>query len=123
MPMSKKTEQRIAAETAKTIAMLCVRNARLEIFHEGHTPKTLTGDYSDVKVIDAEGNEIPWTEASRINQDEMKALMKQVVNRIYTFHLNSDDPELHAFIDKWANEIARWDEPELEEFYKMKHRD
>lgn len=38
-----------------------------------------------MKVIDAEGREIPWNQVSRINQDEIKMLMKGVVNRIHTF--------------------------------------
>jgi hypothetical protein len=33
---------------------------------------TRSGDYSDVRVIDAEGREIPWNHVSRISQDEMK---------------------------------------------------
>ena len=121
MAMSKKAEQRMAAKIAKTMAMLCVRNTRLENLHGGRSPITQTGDYSDVKVIDAAGNEIPWTEVSRLDQNEMKSLMKQVVNRIYTFYLHAEDAELHDLADKWTSEIARWDEPELDEFYKKNH--
>jgi hypothetical protein len=44
-----------------------------------------TGDYSDVKVIDAEGREIPWNQESHINQAEMKMLITGRVNRIHTF--------------------------------------
>ncbi|ABK43862.1 hypothetical protein Mmc1_1351 [Magnetococcus marinus MC-1] len=121
--MDDKGEQRIAAKIAKTMAMLCVRNTRLETLHEGRTPTTHTGDYSDVKVIDADGNEIPWTEVSRCNQDEMKALMKQVVNRIYTFHLKMEDPGLHELADRWSSDIARWDEPEIDEFFNLRNRE
>ncbi len=121
--MTKDEEQRIAAKIAKTMAMLCVRNTRLEALHEGITPTTHTGDYSDVKVIDAEGNEIPWAEVSRFDQDEMKALMKQVVNRIYTFHLKMEDPGLHELADRWASVIARWDEPEIDEFFNLRNRE
>lgn len=28
-----------------------------------------TGDWSDVTVLDADGNHIPWTEVSRIDED------------------------------------------------------
>jgi len=51
--------------------------------HAGKTPATRTGDYPDVKVIDAEGREIPLNQGSRIGQEEMKTLMIGVVNRIY----------------------------------------
>jgi hypothetical protein len=63
----------------------CVRHGCLEKLHVGITPVTRAGDYSDVKVIDAEGREIPWNQVSRINQDEMKMLITGVVNRIHTF--------------------------------------
>jgi hypothetical protein len=72
-------------EFAKIMVAACVRRGYLEKFHAGATPITRTGDYSDVKVIDAEGREIPWNQVSRITQDEMKTLMSGVVNRIHTF--------------------------------------
>jgi hypothetical protein len=31
-----------------------------------------TGDGSDVFVVDADGNKIPWNKVSRISQEEMK---------------------------------------------------
>jgi long-chain acyl-CoA synthetase len=52
------------------------------------------------KVIDADGREIPWPEVSRFDDDEMKTLMKQVVNRIYTFFMCADEPVLRQKIDK-----------------------
>ena len=42
-------------------------------------------------VIDADGRRIPWPEVSRIGNEEMGGLMRQVVNRLYTFHAKSDD--------------------------------
>ncbi|MDT8858425.1 hypothetical protein RNZ50_26040 [Paracoccaceae bacterium Fryx2] len=58
--------------------------------HAGKVPITRTGDWSDVTVVDADGNRIPWTEVSHINDDEMRDLMRDVVNRLYTF-LMSDN--------------------------------
>jgi len=72
-------EKRIAAKLAKTMAMLCVRNSHLESIHAGKVPITRTGDWSDVTVVDADGNRIPWTEVSHINDDEMRDLMRDVV--------------------------------------------
>lgn len=80
--------------------MICVRNSHLETLHAGQVPVTKTGDWTDVVVIDAEGNNIPWAEVSRIDDDEMRALMGDVVNRLYTFHLKSDDPTLRAEIER-----------------------
>lgn len=118
--MSKNSEQRMAANLAKMMAMHCVRNTRLEGLHESRVPVSKTGDFSDVRVIDAEGNEIPWTEVSHLDDVEMKALMKQIVNRLYTFHLRADDPDFQHFLDRWAPVAGRWDEPEIDEFYKQK---
>ncbi|MBF0628351.1 MAG: hypothetical protein HQL91_09020 [Magnetococcales bacterium] len=121
--MNKKEEQRIAAQLAKMMAMLCVRNTRLEDLHAGLVPVSRTGDFSDVRVIDADGNEIPWPEVSHLDDDEMKALMKQIVNRLYTFHLKADDPDFQRMVDRWAPVVEKWDEPEIDEFYKQKPHD
>ena len=43
---------------ARYIALHGVRNTNLEDLHSGLCPKSKTGDYSDVKVVDAFG-EIP----------------------------------------------------------------
>jgi ligand-binding SRPBCC domain-containing protein len=43
-----------------------------------------TGDFDDVKVVAPYG-EILWTRLSRISDDEMKALMIEVTNKVFTF--------------------------------------
>lgn len=70
--------------------MMCVRNTKLENIHAGMVPVTKTGDYSDVVVIDAEGRGIPWPEVSHIDDAQMRELMKDIVNRLYTFHMRID---------------------------------
>src|ERR1700737_3481185 len=100
--MHEKTEKRIAAKFAKTLTMMCVRNTFLEHLHEGISPVSKTGDYSDVKVIDGEGREIPWNDLSRLNDDEMKRLMKQIVNRFYTYFIRAEDPRYQAAVDRWS---------------------
>ena len=107
-------EKRIAAKLAKIMAMLCVRNTQLETLHAGLTPITRTGDYSDVVVLDADGRSIPWTEVSRFDEDEMRALMRDIVNRLYTFHLHADEPKLQATIERWMGVADKWDEPEID---------
>lgn len=105
-------EKRIAAMMAKTLAMMCVRNTCLETLHAGVVPVTHTGDYSDVRVIDADGREIAWNDASHLDDDQMRALMKEIVNRLYTFNISIDDPEFHDRVDRWARLADRWDEPD-----------
>ena len=75
-----------------TLALVeqCVRNAGLEDLHAGVTPSSATGDYSDVKVVTPYG-EIPWTNLSRISDEEMKALMIEVTNKVFTFLTRGDD--------------------------------
>jgi len=113
--MTPEDEKRIAAKLAKTMAMLCVRNTQLETLHAGPAPITRTGDYSDVFVLDADARRIPWTEVSRINDIEMRDLMRDIINRLYTFHLEADDPKLQAQIERWMGVASKWDEPEIDE--------
>jgi hypothetical protein len=114
----KTSAKRTQAEFAKIMAAACVRRGSLEQFHAGFTPVTRSGDYSDVKVIDAEGREIPWNQVSRINQDEMKTLMTGVVNRIYTFLARTlfsatEDKSFQQALDRAAIPWTKgWDEPE-----------
>jgi hypothetical protein len=113
--MNEDDEKRIAAKLARILAMLCVRNTQLETLHAGPAPVTRTGDYSDVFVLDADGRRIPWTEVSRINDIEMRDLMRDIVNRLYTFHLKADDPTLQAQIERWIGVASKWDEPNIDE--------
>lgn len=94
--------------------MICVRNSCLEGLLAGQVPISRTGDGSDVVVVDAEGNRIPWKDVSRIDDDEMRALMRDIVNRLYTFHLQSDEPGLRAEFERWLTVAGKWDDPELD---------
>ena len=114
MEMNEETEKLIAAKLAKTMAMLCVRNTNLETIHAGKTPVTRTGEWTDVTVVDADGNRIPWNDVSRITDDEMRDLMRDIVNRLYTFHLCADEPGLQAEIERWMAVARQWDEPEID---------
>jgi hypothetical protein len=67
MPSAPKNPQ---AEFAKLLAAACVRRGYLEKLHAGATPVTWMGDFSDVKVVDADGREIPWSEVSRIKSEK-----------------------------------------------------
>ena len=113
-PMNEDDEERIAAHLAKTMAMMCVRNTMIEDIHAGLTPVTRTGDYSDVMVIDADGRKIPWPEVSHFGDDTMRDLMKQVVNRLYTFQLLAGDPGFQNWMARWETVARKWDEPDLD---------
>lgn len=113
--MGRKEEEQLAATLAKAMAMICVRNSMLEDLHAGPVPVTKTGDYSDVFVIDADGNRIPWRTVSRFDDDEMRDLMRQVVNRLYTFQLRLGEPEFQAFVDRSLASARKWDEPKHDE--------
>ncbi len=119
--MNKGDEKRIAAMMAKTLAMMCVLNTGLETLHSGIVPVTHAGDYSDVRVIDADGREIAWNDVSHLDDDQMRSLMKEIVNRLYTFNISIDDPGFRNSVDRWARIAERWDkpDPDLEFFRKL----
>lgn len=112
--MNEEAEKRIDAQLAKAMAMLCVRNSHLEDLHAGIVPTTKTGDWSDVIVLDADGNRIPWRDVSRIDDEEMRSLMRDVVNRLYTFQLHAGNPALQAELEKWMSVAGKWDQPEID---------
>ena len=108
-----------AALVAKSIAALCVRNTFLEDLHSGMTPSSQSGDYSDVKVVTPCG-EIPWHKLSRVSDEEMKRLMKEIVDKIYTFLCREEEPEfLKAFLRMGQMYAARWDEPRMAEDFVL----
>src|SRR5882762_874807 len=88
--------QETAAKVAKMLAFYCVRNSSLEHLHVGVFPSSQTGDYRDVRVVSPYG-EIAWHRLSRISDEEMKLLMEEIVNRLYTF-LGSVPVELMSLV-------------------------
>lgn len=109
-------DEKTCAELAKTLTAMCVRNAEIENIHAGTPIVTKIGDYSDVKVIDAEGNEFAWPEVSHISDEEMKVLMKGIVNRLYTFMMQGDDPRFDKSMDYHKRFTRTWDEPEIDKY-------
>ena len=115
--------QRHSVELAKTLTAMCVRNAEIENIHAGQAPITKTGDYSDVKIIDADGNEYSWNEVSHNTDQQMKTLMKGIVNRLYTFFMQSDDPRFDKNMDCHKRFTREWDEPEIDQNLDCANRD
>lgn len=88
----------------------CVRNnTSLENLHSGIFPSSKTEDNSDIKVISPYGV-IEFNRLSRISDDEIKKLLKEIVNNIYTFLTHTELFELASI-----NYPVRWDEPEINE--------
>ena len=71
---------------------MCVRNSALEDIHADKSPVSRTGDFSDVLVVDAEERRIPRPEVSHFDEEVMGDLMRQIVDRLYTFQVKSGDP-------------------------------
>ncbi len=42
----------------------------------------------------------------------MRDLMREIVNRLYTFHIRIDDAEFRATGKKWEAFASRWDDPD-----------
>ncbi len=101
-------------DLAKAIVAYSFRNtSAIENIHSGIAPVSRADDCADVFIVDAAGNKIPWNKASRISQDEMKALMQEAVNRIYAVLSHEGDAEFEKEVLGYALELTRgWDEPE-----------
>jgi hypothetical protein len=87
----------------------------LEDLHAGTSPDSASGDYSDVRVSSPYAN-IPWPKLSRFNDDEMKHLMIDVVNRTYCFIQELFDEKTGGVLLLRLAErdpLPRWDEPTL----------
>jgi hypothetical protein len=111
--MSKKSQQQYSARLAKALAVLCVRNTFLEDLHAGVPVVSKAGDFSDVKVVTPD-REIPWNEVSRISQQEMKTLMTQVVNKLYTALVSLENEEAMDLVFRRGQEYTNhWDDPEF----------
>jgi hypothetical protein len=80
----------------------------------GICPDSASGDYSDARVSSPSGD-IPWPKVSRLNDDEMKRLMIDVVNRTYRFiHMLFDDDGGKLILRLAERDpLPRWNEPTL----------
>jgi hypothetical protein len=110
------TDPVLQQRLAKYLVLQCFRNSILENLHAGVSPSSATGDYSDVTVQSPYGT-IPWPKVSRLNDDEMKSLMIDVVDRVYSF--------IHTLFEETAggellfhlaqhDPLPKWKEPTLE---------
>ena len=72
------------------------------------------GDYSDVTVVDAAGRRIPWPEVSHLGDGAMGDLMRQIVDRVYTFNVMAGDADFQAVMERWVSVARGWDAPKLD---------
>jgi hypothetical protein len=109
------TDPALQRRLAKYMVLQCFRNSMLEDLHAGTSPSSASGDYSDVTVSSAYGV-IPWPKVSRLNDDEMKRLMIDVVDRTYRFiHTLFDENTGGQLLLRLAerNPLPQWNEPTL----------
>jgi hypothetical protein len=104
----------ILKRLAKYMAQQCFRNTVLENLHAGITPYSEAGDYSDV-VVKTPGGTIPWSKLSRLNDQEMKTLMIDVVNRTYLLLRTLFDEEVGSYLIQTLSQqdlMPNWDDPQ-----------
>jgi hypothetical protein len=109
------TDSVLQQRLAKYMVLHCFRNSMLEDLHAGVSPSSAAGDYSDVTVSSPYGV-IPWNQVSRLNDDEMKQLMIDVVDRAYRFiHMLFDETTGSELLLLLAQHdpLPRWNAPTL----------
>jgi len=111
-------QREIAKKLALSLALTCVRNTSLEDIHAGKSVEA-EGLSPDQILVQAGNQTIPWPEVSRISDAEMKNLMQEVVNKIYTTLLRLDNPDFFEKLEKYSSPFtAKWDEPkELKDWF------
>ena len=111
------TDPVLQQRLAKYMVLQCFRNSMLEDLHTGISPSSASGDYSDVTVSSPYGV-IPWPKVSRLNDDEMKRLMIDVVDRAYLFiHTLFDENTGGQILSRLAESdpLPLWNKPTLAE--------
>jgi hypothetical protein len=100
---------------AKLIVLECFRNSLLEDLHAGIAPSSMAGDFSDV-VVNSPYGAIPWSQVSRFDDQEMKRLIVDVVDRTYDLiHRLFDETEGGVLLRRLAERdpAPRWQTPQL----------
>jgi hypothetical protein len=109
------TEPVLQQRIAKLMVLECFRNSGLEDLHAGISPSSAAGDYSDV-VVNSPYGSIPWPQVSRLNDEEMKELMIDVVDGTYRLvHRLFDDREGRLLFLRLAERdpAPHWQTPSL----------
>ena len=107
------TDPVLQKRLAKYIVHRCFRNSVLEDLHAGTAPDSTAGDYSDVFVSTPFG-QIPWRKLSRFDDEEMRTLMIDVVQKVYLFIQELFDVEKggELVLQLAAHDpLPRWQDP------------
>jgi hypothetical protein len=107
------TDPVLQKRLAKYLVQRCFRNSVLEDLHAGIAPDSKAGDYSDVLVSTPFG-EIPWPKLSRFDDEEIKTLMIDVVQKTYEFIQELFDVESGGEILlrlAARDPLPRWEDP------------
>jgi hypothetical protein len=96
--MTPKPDQSDLTREAKAIVVLAFRNGPIEDLHAGTPCPTCNGKGG----------------YSRISDDEIKLIMKNAVNRVYSLlRLKTDDPDAYARQLAYGERCTlNWDDPE-----------
>ena len=72
---------------------------------------------AQMRVITPE-RDIAWNDLARLNDEEMKHLMHEIVDKMYTVFLNLENPDFaDAFVQLGSQYTGKWDKPkELPDF-------
>jgi len=78
-----------------------------DILHGGSGNDRLSGDAGSDQLYGGRGDDL--IEAG--SDDEMKTLMKRIVNRLYTFFIQEEDPRFQKQVNYFERVSAKWDAP------------
>lgn len=73
----------MSAKLAFAIVKMALDCEEMSALEAGVEPVSTADEPSDVRIV-YQGQYVPWQEAGRITQDEMRLLMKRWVDRVYT---------------------------------------
>lgn len=106
-------EKIIAQKMAKALAFLCLNDHFKEPLHNGKIPVTKNGDFSDVFIIDADGEHMIWHQTCRISYDERESMIAEVANGIYDFLINVETDVYSNKLENAYRASAHWKAPSL----------
>lgn len=113
-------ERLVAKKMAKALAFLCLNKHFKLPLHNGCSPVSKTGDYSDVFITDAEGRQMIWCQACRVSYQEREMMVKDVANGIYDFLLNIETDSYTRRLEDAYLASVHWKEPRRERKSKKK---
>ncbi len=61
--------------------------------------------------MDADGRVIPWQRVARFDAAEMDRTRRKIVDKLFTFLWNFEEPELAALRDHRQDETSEWHRP------------